>query len=157
MEIAWIHHTIIYSHHTPIRHLPYCATLNNTRSCECISLSFTRHSRVIHEEHVWTRYHHARCHWSLPSICVLWPILQNRFANCDIILHSGQSPGQTKPVMYTELHQDGISLSLFFNSLQEQQAGKYTCRGNYARNVPLSKSVTIDTISEYKIENSVAF
>jgi len=58
--------------------------------------------------------------------------------------------------MYTELHQDG-SLSLFFNSLQEEQAGKYTCKGNYAHNVPLNKSVTIDTISKYRIENSVAF
>ncbi|XP_011165129.3 fasciclin-2 isoform X2 [Solenopsis invicta] len=67
---------------------------------------------------------------------------------------NGQSPGQTKPVMYTELHQDGISLSLFFNSLQEQQAGKYTCRGNYARNVPLSKSVTIDTIIAITWDNA---
>jgi neurocan core protein len=50
--------------------------------------------------------------------------------------------------MYTELHPDG-SLYLFFNSLQEEQAGKYVCKGNYARNVELTKSVTIETISEY--------
>lgn len=73
------------------------------------------------------------------------------FANCDIILHSTYA-GHSKPAMYTELHPDG-SLSLFFNSLQEEQAGKYTCKGNYARNVPLNKSVIIDTISEYKIES----
>ncbi|XP_011882613.1 PREDICTED: fasciclin-2 isoform X3 [Vollenhovia emeryi] len=53
--------------------------------------------------------------------------------------------GQTKPAMYTEMHEDG-SLSLFFNSLQEREAGKYMCQGNYARNLPLSKSVTIETI-----------
>ncbi|XP_011692317.1 PREDICTED: fasciclin-2 isoform X2 [Wasmannia auropunctata] len=51
----------------------------------------------------------------------------------------------TTPPMYTELHQDG-SLSLFFNSLVEHQQGNYTCKGTYALNVPLSKSVTIDTI-----------
>jgi len=56
--------------------------------------------------------------------------------------------GQSKPTMYTELHPDG-SLYLFFNSLQEEQAGKYVCKGNYARNVELTKSVTIETISEY--------
>jgi neural cell adhesion molecule len=61
--------------------------------------------------------------------------------------------GLSKPVMYTELLQDG-SLSLFFNSLQEQQAGKYTCKGNYARNVPLSKSVTIDTIIAITWDNA---
>jgi len=76
--------------------------------------------------------------------------------HCDIILHSSNSGSKSKPAMYTELHQDG-SLSLFFNSLQEEQAGKYTCKGNYAHNVPLNKSVTIDTISKYRIENSVAF
>jgi len=53
--------------------------------------------------------------------------------------------------MYTELHPDG-SLYLFFNSLQEEQAGKYVCKGNYARNVELTKSVTIETISEYDAE-----
>ncbi|XP_029660543.1 fasciclin-2 isoform X4 [Formica exsecta] len=53
--------------------------------------------------------------------------------------------GHSKPAMYTELHQDH-SLSLFFNSLQEEQAGKYTCKGTYAQNQPLNKSVTIDTI-----------
>lgn len=58
--------------------------------------------------------------------------------------------GHTKPAMYTEKHQDG-SLSLFFNSLQEEQAGKYTCKGDYAHITPLSKSVTIETISEYRI------
>ncbi|KAK2586946.1 hypothetical protein KPH14_009873 [Odynerus spinipes] len=55
------------------------------------------------------------------------------------------SPGHSKPAMYTELHQDN-SLSLFFNSLQEEQAGKYTCKGTYANSVHLNKSVTIDTI-----------
>ncbi|XP_043677305.1 fasciclin-2 isoform X1 [Vespula pensylvanica] len=55
------------------------------------------------------------------------------------------SPGHSKPAMYTELHQDN-SLSLFFNSLQEEQAGRYTCKGTYANSVPLNKSVTIDTI-----------
>lgn len=55
--------------------------------------------------------------------------------------------------MYTELHQDR-SLSLFFNSLQEEQAGKYTCKGAYARNEQLSKSVTIDTISKYGIREA---
>ncbi|XP_071576942.1 fasciclin-2 isoform X1 [Temnothorax nylanderi] len=59
----------------------------------------------------------------------------------------------TKPPMYTELHQDS-SLSLFFNSLQEDQAGKYTCKGNYARNVQLSKSVTIDTIIAITWDNA---
>ncbi|XP_070156465.1 fasciclin-2 isoform X2 [Polyergus mexicanus] len=53
--------------------------------------------------------------------------------------------GHSKPAMYTELHQDH-SLSLFFNSLQEEQAGKYTCKGTYAQNQMLNKSVTIDTI-----------
>lgn len=69
--------------------------------------------------------------------------------NCDDILRSTKNGGNSKPVMYTELHQDG-SLSLFFNSLQEEQAGKYACRGTYARNMHMNKSVTIDTISEYK-------
>ncbi|XP_033320941.2 neural cell adhesion molecule fasciclin 2 isoform X2 [Megalopta genalis] len=53
--------------------------------------------------------------------------------------------GYTKPPMYTELHQDN-SLSLYFNSLQEEQAGKYTCKGTYANSIYLNKSVTIDTI-----------
>lgn len=70
-------------------------------------------------------------------------------ANCDNVLRSTYS-GQSKPAMYTELHADG-SLSLLFNSLQEEQAGKYACKGNYARNVELTKSVTIDTISEYNV------
>ncbi|KAI4474744.1 hypothetical protein M0802_015466 [Mischocyttarus mexicanus] len=47
--------------------------------------------------------------------------------------------------MYTELHQDS-SLSLFFHSLQEEQAGKYTCMGTFASSVHMNKSVTIDTI-----------
>ncbi|XP_076661576.1 neural cell adhesion molecule fasciclin 2 isoform X2 [Halictus rubicundus] len=54
-------------------------------------------------------------------------------------------PGYSKPPMYTELHQDN-SLSLYFNSLQEEQAGKYTCKGTYANTIYLNKSVTIDTI-----------
>ncbi|XP_026668879.1 fasciclin-2 isoform X4 [Ceratina calcarata] len=53
--------------------------------------------------------------------------------------------GHTKPPMYTELHQDN-SLSLFFNSLEEEQAGKYTCKANYANSILLEKSVTIDSI-----------
>ncbi|KAL0114096.1 hypothetical protein PUN28_011428 [Cardiocondyla obscurior] len=61
--------------------------------------------------------------------------------------------GHSKPAMYTELHQDG-SLSLFFNSLQEEQAGKYTCKGSYARNLPLTKSVTIDTIIAITWDNA---
>lgn len=59
--------------------------------------------------------------------------------------------------MYTELHQDN-SLSLFFNSLQEQQAGKYTCKATYANSIQLQKSVTIDTIGEQnKIWIFIAF
>lgn len=76
-------------------------------------------------------------------------VVASCFANCDVILHSTYAGGHSKLAMYTELHQD-YSLSLFFNSLQEDQAGKYTCKGNYASNVQLSKSVTIDTISEYR-------
>lgn len=57
----------------------------------------------------------------------------------------------TKPPMYTEKRQDG-SLRLFFNSLQEEQAGTYTCKGNYANTMQLSKSVTIDTIREYNTQ-----
>ncbi|XP_012278809.1 fasciclin-2 isoform X2 [Orussus abietinus] len=53
--------------------------------------------------------------------------------------------GYSKPPMYTEMHQ-GTSLQLFFNSLQEEQAGRYTCRANYANTEALSKSVTIETI-----------
>lgn len=52
----------------------------------------------------------------------------------------------SKPPMYTELHQADNSLSLYFNSLQEEQAGKYTCKGTYANTIYLNKSVTIDTI-----------
>ncbi|XP_072756328.1 fasciclin-2 isoform X2 [Anoplolepis gracilipes] len=69
-----------------------------------------------------------------------WLDPQNRVID-SLNTHTGVS----KPAMYTELHQDR-SLSLFFNSLQEEQAGKYTCRGTYARNQPLNKSVGIDTI-----------
>ncbi|XP_029170812.1 fasciclin-2 isoform X2 [Nylanderia fulva] len=61
--------------------------------------------------------------------------------------------GHSKPAMYTELHQDR-SLSLFFNSLQEEQAGKYTCKGSYARNEQLNKSVIIDTIIAITWENA---
>ncbi|KAL2737107.1 fasciclin-2 isoform X5 [Vespula maculifrons] len=69
-----------------------------------------------------------------------WLDPQNR-----VIESLNTSPGHSKPAMYTELHQDN-SLSLFFNSLQEEQAGRYTCKGTYANSVPLNKSVTIDTI-----------
>ncbi|XP_029047712.1 fasciclin-2 isoform X1 [Osmia bicornis bicornis] len=62
-------------------------------------------------------------------------------------------PGHTKPVMYTELHQDN-SLSLFFNSLQEEQAGKYMCKGTYANSILLEKSVTIDTIVAITWDNA---
>nr|XP_031830862.1 fasciclin-2-like isoform X1 [Nomia melanderi] len=62
-------------------------------------------------------------------------------------------PGQLKPPMYTELHQDNI-LSLYFNSLQEEQAGKYTCRGTYANSIYLNKSVTIDTIVAITWDNA---
>ncbi|KAG7188302.1 hypothetical protein KM043_007962 [Ampulex compressa] len=55
------------------------------------------------------------------------------------------SPGYSKPPMYTELQRDK-SLSLIFNSLQEDHDGKYTCKGTYANTIPLNKSVTIDTI-----------
>ncbi|XP_014600912.1 PREDICTED: fasciclin-2 isoform X1 [Polistes canadensis] len=61
--------------------------------------------------------------------------------------------GHSKPAMYTELHQDN-SLSLFFYSLQEEQAGKYTCKGTYANSVPLNKSVTIDTIVAITFDNA---
>ncbi|XP_016769821.1 fasciclin-2 isoform X4 [Apis mellifera] len=62
-------------------------------------------------------------------------------------------PGHSKPPMYTELHQDN-SLSLFFNSLQEQQAGKYTCKATYANSIQLQKSVTIDTIVAITWDNA---
>ncbi|XP_076169272.1 neural cell adhesion molecule fasciclin 2 isoform X2 [Ptiloglossa arizonensis] len=62
-------------------------------------------------------------------------------------------PGHSKPPMYTELHQDN-SLSLFFNSLQEEQAGKYTCKATYANSVYLNKSVTIDTIVAITWDNA---
>ncbi|XP_018371028.1 PREDICTED: fasciclin-2 isoform X2 [Trachymyrmex cornetzi] len=58
-----------------------------------------------------------------------------------------------KPTRYTEWHQDG-RLSLYFNSLEEQQGGRYTCKGIYARNMHLSKSVTIGTIVAITWENA---
>lgn len=90
------------------------------------------------------------------NLCASTPVCKLfRLQIATVILHSTYA-GHSKPAMYTELHPDG-SLSLFFNSLQEEQAGKYTCKGNYARNVPLNKSVIIETISEYRIESPVAF
>ncbi|XP_078038377.1 neural cell adhesion molecule fasciclin 2 isoform X2 [Augochlora pura] len=53
--------------------------------------------------------------------------------------------GYSQPPMYTELHMDN-TLSLYFNSLQEEQAGRYTCKGTYANSIYLNKSVTIETI-----------
>lgn len=50
--------------------------------------------------------------------------------------------------MYTELHPQDNSISLFFNSLQEDQAGQYICRGTYANTELLSKTVIIETIGE---------
>ncbi|XP_053981224.1 fasciclin-2 isoform X2 [Hylaeus volcanicus] len=61
--------------------------------------------------------------------------------------------GHSKPSMYTELHQDN-KLALFFNSLQEEQAGKYTCKATYANSVFLNKSVTIDTIVAITWDNA---
>ncbi|XP_003699706.2 neural cell adhesion molecule fasciclin 2 isoform X2 [Megachile rotundata] len=61
--------------------------------------------------------------------------------------------GHTKPPMYTEFHQDK-SLSLFFNSLQEEQAGKYRCKANYADTIDLQKSVTIETIVAITWDNA---
>lgn len=52
--------------------------------------------------------------------------------------------------MYTELHADN-SLSLIINSVEEKHAGKYTCKGTYTRNIQLVKTMTLDTMSEYKI------
>ncbi|XP_012054420.1 PREDICTED: fasciclin-2 [Atta cephalotes] len=68
-------------------------------------------------------------------------------------LESKKGNSNSKPSRYTELHQDG-RLSLYFNSLEEEQAGMYTCKGIYARNVQLSKSVTIDTIIAITWENA---
>ncbi|XP_076685211.1 neural cell adhesion molecule fasciclin 2 isoform X3 [Andrena cerasifolii] len=62
-------------------------------------------------------------------------------------------PGHSKPPMYTELHHAN-TLSLFFNSLQEEQAGKYTCKATYANSVFLEKSVTIDTIVAITWDNA---
>ncbi|XP_048516191.1 fasciclin-2 isoform X2 [Athalia rosae] len=53
--------------------------------------------------------------------------------------------GNSKPMMYTEMHQ-GNGLALFFNSLQEDQAGTYSCSAMYANTEPLTKNVTIETI-----------
>ncbi|XP_015433410.1 PREDICTED: fasciclin-2 [Dufourea novaeangliae] len=69
-----------------------------------------------------------------------WLDTQNR-----VIESLNTFPGNSKPPMYTELHQDN-SLSLYFNSLQEEQAGKYMCRGTYANSIQLNKTVTIETI-----------
>ncbi|XP_076752883.1 neural cell adhesion molecule fasciclin 2 isoform X2 [Xylocopa sonorina] len=65
----------------------------------------------------------------------------------------GTSSGHSKPPMYTELHQDN-SLSLFFNSLEEEQAGKYTCKATYANAIHLEKSVTIETIVAITWDNA---
>jgi len=109
--------------------------------------SFSRHSRrtCINAISSCDVIDHYQSIW-----CALTDIV-NCFANCDIILHSKKGNSNSKPSRYTELHQDG-RLSLYFNSLEEKQAGMYTCKGIYARNVQLSKSVTIDTISEYRIK-----
>ncbi|XP_019696798.1 fasciclin-2 isoform X2 [Harpegnathos saltator] len=61
--------------------------------------------------------------------------------------------GQPKTTMYTEKYPDG-SLALFFNSLDENQAGKYSCIGTYASNVVMSKSITIETIIAITWENA---
>jgi len=152
MEIAWIHH-IIYTCTRIIRRYALRHTMQrwiiwghaNASHCRLhvILASFTKN--------VYKRNIVMRCHWSLSSIwCALTDIV-NCFANCDIILHSKKGNSNSKPSRYTELHQDG-RLSLYFNSLEEKQAGMYTCKGIYARNVQLTKSVTIDTISEYRIK-----
>ncbi|XP_011499152.1 PREDICTED: fasciclin-2 [Ceratosolen solmsi marchali] len=60
-------------------------------------------------------------------------------------IESLKSPSYSKPSMYTEIHQDS-SLSLFFNSLKEEQAGKYICSAHYANINLLSVEVIIDTI-----------
>ncbi|XP_012229670.1 fasciclin-2 isoform X3 [Linepithema humile] len=59
----------------------------------------------------------------------------------------------SKPSMYTELHTDG-SLSLIFNSIEEKQAGKYTCKGTYTRNENMMAIVTIDTIIAITWDNA---
>ncbi|KOX74827.1 Fasciclin-2 [Melipona quadrifasciata] len=71
----------------------------------------------------------------------------------DRVIESLNTPGHSMPPMYTELLQDN-SLSLFFNSLQEQQAGKYTCKATYANSIQLQKSVTIDTIVAITWDNA---
>ncbi|XP_032677598.1 fasciclin-2 isoform X5 [Odontomachus brunneus] len=58
-----------------------------------------------------------------------------------------------KPPMYTERYQDG-SLALFFNSLDEEQAGTYQCIGTYANSLMMSKSITIVTIIAITWENA---
>ncbi|XP_033194263.2 neural cell adhesion molecule fasciclin 2 isoform X1 [Bombus vancouverensis nearcticus] len=70
-----------------------------------------------------------------------------------VVLPMESTPGHSQPPMYTELLQDN-SLSLFFNSLQEQQAGKYTCKATYANSIQLEKSVTIDTIVAITWDNA---
>jgi neural cell adhesion molecule len=49
------------------------------------------------------------------------------------------------PDMYTEMHQDN-SLSLVFNPLKEEQAGRYVCTANYANTEHFNKSVQINTV-----------
>ncbi|XP_014477456.1 PREDICTED: fasciclin-2 isoform X3 [Dinoponera quadriceps] len=61
--------------------------------------------------------------------------------------------GQQKPAMYTERYADG-SLALFINSLDENQAGKYSCIGTYANSVTMSKSITIEAIIAITWENA---
>ncbi|XP_046750082.1 fasciclin-2 isoform X2 [Diprion similis] len=55
------------------------------------------------------------------------------------------SRGISKPPMYTEIRQNN-ELALFFNSLQEEQDGRYTCKANYANTETLSRNITIQTI-----------
>ncbi|XP_011347037.1 fasciclin-2 isoform X2 [Ooceraea biroi] len=61
--------------------------------------------------------------------------------------------GLSKPSMYTEQHEDG-SLYLIFNSLMEEQGGKYVCKATYARNVEMTNSVTIDPIIAITWDNA---
>ena len=60
-----------------------------------------------------------------------------------------KNSGSVKPDMYTQTHQDN-SLTLYFKSMKEQDAGRYTCVANYASTEYLSKSVTIETIVPIK-------
>lgn len=85
-------------------------------------------------------------HITIVHRCVCVARKSERSNNFPIISCS-TFPGHSKPPMYTELHHAN-TLSLFFNSLQEEQAGKYTCKATYANSVFLEKSVTIDTIGK---------